>query len=1036
MKLSECALRNPLIVNVLAVFLLVMGLLALTQIERESFPNVSFDIVEVTTEYPGAASAAIEKRITIPIEKELRKVADIERVESYSMEGASRIYLRLEPDAPDKARVINDIQKAVDRTRDLPADLARDPQVREMDSRDTPLVEVSLSGALTDQELRTAARQLEDELRDLPGIAAVGRKGLRDREIWVEVLPEQMAALEVSLDQVIERLRERNINVPGGVLRGAADEQMLRTNGEFAAAADIGNVVLRANEEGGGIRIAQIARVHERLAEESTVLRTDGTRAINLLLVKKDKADAIRLMDDLQVALRAFAERSHPALRIALVNDFSYYVKRRLGVLIQNGWIGLVLVFIPLMLFLSPRVALGAAFGMPVAILTAIAAMQWLGISINLISMFGLIMVLGMLVDEDVVIAENIARHLEEGWTPREAAAQGAAEVTRAILSTVATTIIAFLPLLFMTGIFGKFLSDIPKVVMITLGASLIEALIILPSHLVGLNHSVNGTRKFEKQRQHRVYDRVRALYARLLRRCLAHRWITIGVTLAVTAAGFTYGAVGMRFVLFPTGGVEAFFVRAEAPRGTRLEETERRVHVLEAIVRALPPNELDHYVTEVGIIQNDPNDPFGTTATHVAQIRVFLKPGTEHERTAEQIMDDLRQRANTVEGFDRVSYDPVKHGPPVGKPIAVRIRGEDFATLEALAARYEAALQAIPGVTDVRTDLDRGKDEMQVVIDETRAHQARLAFDGIAQTVRQAFAGVTVTSIREADEEIDVVVRLPEELRADLAAVHGLLLRNREGRLVPLREVATLRPAVARGDIRHRDGKRVVTVTANLREHTTTAQAVNRALRQQFAELPRNHPGYLFDYGGEEEETDESLTSLFHAFIAALFLIFLVLLITFGSLTQTLVLLLTIPFGLVGVILGLTLSGLPLSFLALLGVVGLTGVVVDSGTLFFTFANQLRAAGKPLHEALLEACEVRLRPVLLTTVTTIGGVMPAAYGIGGSDPFIQPMAIAMNWGLLVSMFFTLFAIPVIYLTAEEWLAHARTWRWWPRRAV
>ncbi len=824
----------------------------------------------------------------------------------------------------------------------------------------------------------------------------------------------------------MERLRERNINVPGGFLKGGADEKILRTSAEFEGVEDIRQVVLRANEEGGGVRIGDIARVSDRLSEETTLLRTDGTRAINLMVVKKDKADAIRLMEDLKVVLKQFSEKSPPELKVALVNDFSYYVKRRLNVLIQNGWIGLVLVIIPIVIFLSPRVAIGAAIGMPVALLTAIAAMNYLGISINLISMFGLIMVLGMLVDEDVVIAENISRYLEQGMSPRDAAVKGASEVGRAILSTVATTIIAFLPLMFMSGIFGKFLSDIPKVVMITLSASLIEALIILPSHLAELNRSPTGASHFQKKKQHHLYDRFRAFYGRLLRYCLDHRWKTMGVTAAVTMSVVAYGILGMRFVLFPTGGVEAFFVRAEAPLGTRLEETEERMKALEEIVATLPSHELDHYVTEVGVMQNDPNDPFGVSASHVAQIEVFLKPGTEHERTAEEIMEDLRSRTGTVAGFERVHYDAVKHGPPVGKPVAVRIRGDDFETLQKLADIYETALKAMPGVTDVRNDMVPGKDEMRVLIDETRAHQAALSYEGIALTVRRAFAGMKATSIRKSDEEIDVVVRLPEELRYEESAVKSLRVMNRLGHLVPLQGVAELQPGPGRGDIKHVDGKRLVTVTANITEHTTTSREVNEHLQEKFASLPKDHPGTLFTYGGEEEDTEESMDSLYQAFVAALFLIFLVLLITFGSLTQTMVLLLTIPFGIVGVIIGLTLSGMPLSFLALLGVVGLTGVVVDSGTLFFTFANQLREEGKPLKEALLEACEVRLRPVLLTTITTVSGVLPAAYGIGGSDPFIQPMAIAMNWGLMVSMFFTLFAVPVIYLSVEDWLGRVR----------
>ena len=1023
MRLSEFSVKNSLVVNSLSVMLVLAGLYSLTQIEREAFPNFSFDVVTVRTDYPGASPDVIERRITIPIEKELKEVDDIDEMGSISVEGMSLLIIQLDPDAPDKTRVVNDIQRAVEEARDLPEDLDEDPKVREIQTRNTPLVEVSLSGDLSETELRRLAIDLETEILDMKGVAAVVRSGVRDREIWVEVNPDKMAEYEISLADILTVLDRRNINVPGGLLKGDVKELILRTSGELETSKDVEEVIIRSNDEGNWVQVSDVATVRDSFEELRVRLRTDGSPAMNLMVVKKDKADAIRLMDDLTELVEQFKAKNPQELNIAFVNDISYYIKRRLNVLVSNGYIGLILVMIPIIIFLSTGVAIGAAIGMPIALLTAIAAMHFLGISINLISMFGLIMVLGMLVDEDLVVAENIARYLEEGLSHSEAAIRGAAEVSRAIIAVVLTTIIAFMPLLFMTGIFGKFISDIPKVVMITLAASLLEALIILPSHISDLNKPRREGAKshYRKKKSHHFFDRQRARYVRSIRYCLKHAYWTSGIAISITIIAILYALFGMRFILFPSKGIEAFFIRTDTAIGTQLEETEKLIQPLEALISEISESELEHYVTQVGLKQNDPNDPFTTRGSHVAQIEVYLTPESKRRRSTDEIMMGLRDRIGDVPGLESISIDPVKPGPPVGRPVGIRIRGEDYAIMEKIAEPLKAELATMPGVHDVRDDYEPGKGELWVTIDEKSAVRAGLDFNTIALTVRAAFEGLAATIIRKADEEIDVVVRLPESLRHERDAVNSLLIPNKRNLLVPLHKVATLQERPGVSVIKHHDGKRTITVTANIDEEVSTSVAVNRHMEEKFKELESAYPGYTITYGGEAEDTQESLQSLFRAFMGAAILIFLILLITFRSLSQTLIVMLAIPFGTVGVVLGFAILGEPLTFLVLLGMVGLTGIVVDSGILLFLFVNRERETGVHIKDAIANACGKRLRPIFLTTLTTFLGVVPAAYGIGGSDPFIRPMALALNWGLAVSMFFTLYAMPCIYYLTEHW---------------
>jgi multidrug efflux pump subunit AcrB len=1020
MKLSEYSVKNSLIVNCLSIFLVVVGLIALFSLEREAFPNFSFDIVTVRTDYPGASPDVIEKRISIPLEKELKEVDDIDEMGSVSVEGLSLIILQLDPDAPDKARLFNDIRQAVEEVQDLPEDLENEPFVKEMQIRNTPIVEVSLSGNLDEMKLREWAVTLEEEILDMKGVASVERKGVHDREIWVEVDPLKMSSYDLALSQVMSSLANRNVNIPGGLSKQARSELILRTTGELETAADVESVIIRANEEGHWVKVADIASVSERLEEQKVISRTDGSRAMNLLVIKKDKADTIRLMEKLETLLENFKKKAPPELKIALVNDISYYIKRRLGVLISNGWIGLILVMIPMVAFLSWRVALGAAIGMPVAFLTAIAAMQFLGLSINLISMFGLIMVLGMLVDEDLVVAENIARYLEEGMGHAEAAIRGAAEVSRAIVSVVLTTIIAFLPLLFMTGIFGKFIGEIPKVVMITLAASLIEALIILPSHLSDLNRPWNKDHVvYKRRRQHEHFDKFRNYYIRSLKFCLRHAKVTSLISIGMTTGLILYAVFGMRFILFPQKGIEAFFLRAEVELGTPLKVTETMMLPLEKLIQTLPDNELDHFVTQIGIVQNDPGDPFTSRGSHLAQIQVYLSPESKREREANEIMDSLRGPLNQFKGYKKLSFDPVRPGPPVGKPVAIKIRGDDYAIMDEIAAIFKKELHNTHGVMDVKDDHEKGKGELRVEVIEKAAYQAGLTHMDIGLTVRQAFEGMNATTIRRGDEEIDVVVRYPEKSRYNIQTLETLPILNRMGNLVPLNRVASLKEADGVTVIKHAEGKRIVTVTANIDEDVTTSSELNKTLQEKYKFLGEKYPDYQISYGGEAEDTQESLSSLMSALVASAFLIFLILLITFGSMTQTAVLMLVIPFGTVGVIIGFFLLGEPFTFLAMLGVVGLTGIVVDGGILLFIFINSEMKKGSDLKDSIINACSVRMRAIFLTTVTTVLGILPVSMGLGGSDPFIRPMALALNWGLAISLFFTLYAIPSIYYVVE-----------------
>ena len=425
MNLAKFSVKISLLVNLLSIFLVIAGLFALSQINREAFPLFSFDIVLVQTVYLGASPPEVEKLVTIPLEKELKGVDGIEEMYSESLENYSTIVINIDPDQKKPEKVVRDIERAVDRVKDLPAD-AEDPEVVEISTKEIPVIEVSLSGKLSEAELQDQAEFLEDRLEDIEGLAKVQRRGWRDREIWVEVDPGKLEEYYVSPREVMKALELKNVNLPGGKLRTPDEEVNVRVLGEFKTPEEVENVIIRANDSGNWLRIRDVARVRSSFEDEDTVYHTEGTRAIRLVLVKKEQGDAIRIVDDAKVIIEEFKEVAPEELNIELINDLSFYIRRRLRVLAGNGLIGIILVLISLFIFLSRPVALFTALGLPIAFLTTFAVMGYLGMSINLITLFGLILVLGMIVDDGIIISENVYRHIENGLPPRQAAIVGA----------------------------------------------------------------------------------------------------------------------------------------------------------------------------------------------------------------------------------------------------------------------------------------------------------------------------------------------------------------------------------------------------------------------------------------------------------------------------------------------------------------------------------------------------------------------------------------------------------------------------------
>jgi len=1018
MKISEFSVKHSLFVNLISVFILIAGLFTLYvyKINREAFPDVSFDWVVVATAYPGAPPEELEKLVTVPIEKELKGVDGIEEMSSSSIENSSTILLKISQDVKDKRKVVNDIRQAIDRVVDLPFD-AEEPIITEITSGEIPVIEIALSGELSESQLQEYAEQLEDILEDIPGVSRVSRRGFRDKEVWVEINPQKLGSVHVSLSEVMNALAKRNISIPGGKLR-SEKEFSIRTTGEFYTQQEIEDVVIRANELGNWLRIKDIASVRFSFEDEDIINKSSGTRSVNLTVIKRQTGDSIKIVDRIQRKTRDFLKHADPRLKISYINDISFYIKRRLGVLKNNGILGLFLVCGVLLVFLNYRIALLTAFGLPIAFCATLAVMGIMGISINLITMFGLIVVLGMLVDDGIIVAENCSRYLEGGMNSRQAAIVGTQEVVKPVTTTIITTIAAFSPLMFMEGMLGKFVWGIPLVVIIALSASLLEALVILPSHFADF-----VKQKIKSKKETPWFRKMVIFYTRIVNKALNHRyWVILGLILFLILTFIL--AIRMPFVLFGSEeGIEQFYIRAEAPVGTNLYTTNKLIEEVEKKVEGLPQNELDAYTTQVGLLgQSWMFDPYGNQGSHMAQITVYLTPSTHRKRTVSQIIDYLRKKVEGVKGFEKLYFEKEQEGPPVGKPISVEIRGEDFSVLEEISDKVINFLKGIDGITDINSDYEIGRGEIRVVVDEAAATQAFLSVGEVAASIRNAFRGGVATSIKptKAEEEIDVLVRFPEDWRNKREAFDKILVPNKFGNLIPLTKIARLQDRLSIARIKHLDGKRVVTVRADVEKKKITSLKANQLIAAEFKDIPARYPGYRLSLGGEQEENIKAARSFGTAFLLAVLLIFFILAATFNSLIQPVVVMMAIPFGLIGVIWAFFFHGIALSFFMMMGIVGLTGVVVNDSIVLVNFINNLRRKGVQRRDSIVQAGQLRLRPVLLTTITTSFGLTPTAYGLWGGDPFLRPMALTIVWGLICATALTLVVIPCIYAVIDD----------------
>ncbi len=1004
--------ERPTLAMVITIMIIILGAGTLLTIQRDVFPKVEFGEVIITTVYPGASPEDVELNVTNELEEELKSVAGIDTYTSYSMENFSFIDVTVDPDVSDQDEKIREIREAVNRVTDLPPEVDELPSVLEISTSVFPVIEIGLTGDVPYDELREFAKGLEKKLERLSGVASIDKFGYREREVRVEVDPRKMRDYQLSLRSITNAIRARNIRSTGGSFESYTSDKNVVTLAQFANPDEVGEVIVRSSFDGPVIRVGDLATVSDTYEDLDVTTKMNGKPGISFIVYKKESADAIRTVDAIFATVDAELDRMPEGLEVAYANDFSRYLRNRMKVVASNGLIGLVLVVLLLGVFLDVRSAFWVAMGIPITMLGTIFLLPMFDYTLDVIGLAAMIMVVGIVVDDAIIIAENIHTKREQGLPPIDAAAAGIGEVFKPVLTTILTTFVAFAPMFFMSGIMGKFVFIIPLTITCALLVSLLESTIALPAHVV---HGVKQRENRQKEARS-WFNPVRSFYRMSIYWVFKARYLVIAISIAMFLGGLWFATNKMGFVLFPTSAADAFYVQVETPRGSSLDFTSEKLREIEALIDDLPEEEVDSYITRVG---NQADFQPGQ-ADNWALIGCYLSPNSERSRVAEEIVESLRAKTDQLDGFDRIIYSIDAGGPPVGRPITFRVVGSDDDRRTQLADSVVAYMATLTGVKDIDRNDKAGKDQVEIDIDYAQLSRLGLTVADIADNVRTAYDGDVVTSVRYGDEDVEFRVMLNKQARTDPQYLARLEVPNNQGRLIRLGQVAKFTIGPGPSSWYHYDGDRSVLITGDVESGVTTPLAATQQVQSHFD--MGDWDGLRFVVGGEAEETAESMHSLFGAFISAVVGIYLLLVLLFNSVAQPLMVLAAIPLGIVGVIIAFVLHDEPLGFLAMLGVVGLSGVVVNDSLVLVNHINKLRRErpGDRMLEVVTDASADRLRAVVLTTLTTVAGLLPLAYGVGGSDPFIAPMALSMGFGLMFASPITLALVPSLYLVVDD----------------
>jgi len=1017
-NLTKFFIDNYKLTIILSLMLVVFGLMGIFSLNAESYPNVNFATAQIETRYEGATAKDVETKITKVIEDKIREVSGLKDVRSVSKSGLSKIVVRVDMDNEDEDEVLNELQKQVQSVTELPNDLRDDPKYTEVNSEEFPAIELAIVGSNENRSRDLMVDDLKEELEDSKKVKNVRPVGFFKRQFNIRLDSHKMEELHIGLEEVLAKISQRNLDIPGGDLKDNGIKQLIRVEGKVENVQELGDLVIRSNFNGQKIKLSDVAEVLDGKEDAKVYASHNGREATLLVVNKKAGADTLALVKEVNNILERFKKKYKDQFEIITYNNEADKVKKKLEILSSNAVSGLILVVVFLFLFLPGKIGLVASLSLPLAVMATMGFMPTFGMNLDAITILALVIALGMLVDNSVVISENFVRlRDEEGMEVKEAALESVRQLWLPITSTGFTTIAAFLPMLVTKGIMGQFIMYIPIIVTISLLISLGESFFLLPMRLVFAGKQTKAQKEKVKSDW---FDKYIKKFENLMLMLVRKRyWVALGFSITLIGC-MALMTVGNKFILFPAEQTEIYLGRIEMPRGTTLEQTQKEINRLQSEIQKTMGDWQRETVARIGLSSMGPTDPKGATGDNHGLITIYASQYAKYNIPYTEFLAKIRNIKSPI--AKDLTFSEMANGPPVGDPINATFRSNNVDSLNTVINGIKEDLSKINGIRDLKIDDILGEEEIKVKIDYAKADQLGLSVNTIGNAIRTALSGTMISKVTLNNKEVDLNVRYNDNLRIDTNNIEQIKVMDRQDNLVPVKNVAQTELTNGQFEIKRYDFKRSKTLTGSVDEKLITSMQANAKLKKIFEKYSQDYNDVSLVFGGQEESTKESMQSLGQALILALIGIFGLLVFLFSSYLRPFIIMTTIPLGLVGFSIAFFLHNKPISFLAMIGVIGLAGIIVNAGIILISFIDEMKEKGHlPLEEILAKASGMRLRAVFVTSLTTISGLIPTAYGIGGSDSMLVPMTMAMAWGLTSGTVLTLVWVPCAYAILEDW---------------
>ena len=1027
--------RNHVAANLLMMIFIVGGFVLGLTIKQEVFPEISLDMISVTVPYPGAGPAEVEDGIILKVEENISSISGIKEVKSVASEGFGRITAEVLP-GEDVDLILQDIKAEIDRITTFPEE-AEKPVITKLQNR-REVISIVVYGDASEKSLREQAESIRDELLDLPQITQIDLRGVRPYEISIEVDEETLRQYGLTLGQIANRIRLASVDMPGGLVKSGGGEILIRTKEKKYIGTEYGNITVLQKGDGTEVKLSEIAVIKDTFRETDEYSRFDGKPAAMVAVYRVGDQKPIEISD----LVKAYVEKKQAylpdSIKLSVWNDFTEYLKSRRDLLIKNALIGLILIFLVLGLFMKIRLALWVMLGIPISFMGALLFMPYFDVSINMLSLFAFILALGIVVDDAIVVGENIYSHRSIDKTFSEAAIAGVLEVGRPVVFSVLTTVAAFMPLTAVSGTMGKFIRVIPYVVIPILLVSLIECLFILPAHLsLGSGKPVKmkiaGTvTRIRDGFANWLMSFVNGPYSRFLAFCLRNRYATLATSIMVLLITFGLVAGGVvKFGFMPDVDGDLVTASIKMPVGTPVWQTEKAQAYVSAKAHEVisqydndrdgKDSMLRHMYATVGNTLNLDSHGGGTAAgTHLSDVALLLTESEKRGIPSAEIVSKWRKAANQAPGAESVTFKSTL--VRFGANIDIQLAHKDFAVLDAATREVKEALKGYEGVGDISDNFTSGKRELKLKL-LPEARTIGITEEDLGRQVRSAFFGAEALRIQRGRNEVKVMVRFPEDQRKHIADLEQMRIRTKDGGEIPILQAASIEEGRGFSEINRTDRKRVINIISSVDNKVANAgEILNNITKTTLSRLVQDYPGLNYNLEGEEKERKDSMGTMIRGFLLALFVIYALLAVPFKSYLQPFIIMASIPFGIVGAILGHLIMFKNLSILSIFGIVALTGVVVNDSLLLIDFVNQRRKAGLSLNDAVMDAAKRRFRPIILTSLTTSLGLTPIILEKSVQAQFLIPMAISLGFGILFATGITLLLVPSLYVILEDFL--------------